>query len=837
MRLLHRLIVALALLAGIAPAFAQAPPPVPALPDTERRTSFSLNAQTGPFSVGFALYGDSTDYAEWLQVWLCTSATLTPCSQLTAVTQWTLSSPTGPLATIPRPITDATITLTSAQTGTLQIVGARRPRRTSQFAENRGVAARDINQYVTDLTAQNREDWDLGRRMIQAQPGEVLSVMQPASTRAGGILCWDATGLIPQTCAAGSSGTANVVGPNVSVVGHIATFGNTLGTILTDGGLVGAGNLIGPSPSASTVNHAAAFKDSGGINIIDSGLTLTPSTGTFTLTNAKTLTVTNSLTLSGTDSTTMTFPSTSATIARTDAANTFTGHQTIEGVTSTGATGTGNLVFATAPTLGLTTVSSLIMSSGLISPSSDSTTALQITNAASVRIVDIDTSNARVGINKTPGSFDLDVNGNINTGGTLTFLTLDPSSLGSSTTTVTGLSTQNTIVAGADYVPYFSSTDGKIRKATVASIASANTSGVSALNGLTGSLSVAASGASNVAASGSTVTVATPDHYVPQNCTLAASVGSNILTVALKDNSGADPSATSPCRIPFRSSTATTGSTVIDGVTGALSITTNATGATLGSANSTAFRFWVIAFDNSGTVVLSLFNASSSTKICQIDETQVQTSVAISGSATSTCVYYTPNGTTLTSKAIKILGYIEYNSTGLVTAGTYATGPNFIQTFGPGVKKPGEVVQTFTSTTTSQTSTANTFTIGNTAPVAASGATVASQAITPTSAANITRIRGQALVLSSGSAFVITYLVNTTGPTTVATAGGFNGGVGGAASIPIFYQGILNTTSATTFTQYYSSNTGTSNLNTFQNGSSNFAGTSISGFTIEEIMG
>lgn len=81
------------------------------------------------------------------------------------------------------------------------------------------------------------------------------------------------------------------------------------------------------------------------------GLTITTSTGVLTITNAKTLAVTQSLTLSGTDSTTMTFPTTSATLARTDAANTFTGHQTIEGVTSTGATGSGKLVFDTSPTL------------------------------------------------------------------------------------------------------------------------------------------------------------------------------------------------------------------------------------------------------------------------------------------------------------------------------------------------------------------------------------------------------------------------------------------------------------------------------------------------------
>lgn len=47
------------------------------------------------------------------------------------------------------------------------------------------------------------------------------------------------------------------------------------------------------------------------------------------ITSGKSLSVSNSLTLAGTDGTTMTFPSTSATMARTDAANTFTGIQTM----------------------------------------------------------------------------------------------------------------------------------------------------------------------------------------------------------------------------------------------------------------------------------------------------------------------------------------------------------------------------------------------------------------------------------------------------------------------------------------------------------------------------
>ena len=70
------------------------------------------------------------------------------------------------------------------------------------------------------------------------------------------------------------------------------------------------------------------------------GLTLTSSTGTLTITNAKTLTVSNTITLAGTDAQTYTFPTTSATIARTDAANTFTGIQTFSTPIAVGSVAT-----------------------------------------------------------------------------------------------------------------------------------------------------------------------------------------------------------------------------------------------------------------------------------------------------------------------------------------------------------------------------------------------------------------------------------------------------------------------------------------------------------------
>lgn len=285
---------------------------------------------------------------------------------------------------------------------------------------------------------------------------------------------------------------------------------------------------------------------------------------------------------------------------------------------------------------------------------------------------------------------------------------------------------------------------GALKYATITQLLGAVTSGVSSIAGNTGAFTLAG-GVTN-----STNQIQLDGAYTgfaTKNCTLTASVATNILTVALKDNAGNDPSATSPCFINYRSPTAATGQTTSVPQTTALSINTFATGATLGTANSTAFRLWVVAFNNAGTNVMALYNASNPTTCRPIDETQVQTSAAISGAATALGVYYTPNGTTVSAKAIRILGYVEYNSTGLATAGTYATAPNFVQVFGPGVKKPCDVVQsTYNGVGTLQTASGATF-----PTVASPGNTIQ---IAMTSAANLVR--------SMASANVTTGVASTT---------------------------------------------------------------------------
>ena len=173
------------------------------------------------------------------------------------------------------------------------------------------------------------------------------------------------------------------------------------------------------------------------------------------------------------------------------------------------------------------------------------------------------------------------------------------------------------------------------------------------------------------------------------NLQLNASVASNILNVAVKGNNGNDPSTSNPVLAPFRDATAANGDPAWVAITSALSINTNAVGATLGAANGTPFRFWVVLFNNGGTPVLGLVNCTGTGQIFALDEASVRSTSAMSSSATSAGVFYTPNGTTLTNCAFRILGYLEYSGS-LTTAGTYSSAPTKLQLFGPGIKKPGE---------------------------------------------------------------------------------------------------------------------------------------------------
>lgn len=214
----RRLIAALVLAAAFAvPALAQSPyppgppPPVPALPDSPRQTTYTISGTNCSCAVNFQLYGDSTDYQSWVEVTL----NGVPVQANDSVFGWTITSATGPLATIPRPITDAVLTFNNPQTGNVVIVGAQRPRRTAQFAENQGVPARALNQWFNTVVAMLREIWDktndlTGRGLFFA-PGNVAGPMPSPSACALGVLGFDGSGTQPLCLPRGTGLNVNTV--------------------------------------------------------------------------------------------------------------------------------------------------------------------------------------------------------------------------------------------------------------------------------------------------------------------------------------------------------------------------------------------------------------------------------------------------------------------------------------------------------------------------------------------------------------------------------------------------------------------------------------------------
>ena len=215
------------------------------------------------------------------------------------------------------------------------------------------------------------------------------------------------------------------------------------------------------------------------------------------------------------------------------------------------------------------------------------------------------------------------------------------------------------------------------------------------------------------------------------NLTLAASVSGNALTIAVKVADGTtNPSSGDPISVTFRSATAATGTYDTVSIQAALSLTISS-GSTLGFANATAGRGWIVLFNDAGTARLGIVNCLSGFNILPLQESSLLSSTAEggAGAADSAQVIYT--GTAVTTKAFRILGFFEYSS-GLTTAGTYNIVPTKLQLFGPGVSKPGTVVQS------DYVAKTDTFSTASTAAVDITGLTVA---VTPTSACNLFNFR------------------------------------------------------------------------------------------------
>lgn len=239
-------------------------------------------------------------------------------------------------------------------------------------------------------------------------------------------------------------------------------------------------------------------------------------------------------------------------------------------------------------------------------------------------------------------------------------------------------------------------------------------------------------------------------YIVPTNLSIIASVSANALSIAIKGADGNDPSAINPVITSFRNATIATGSPSIVSLTGALGLTIAST-STMGCVSGQMCRLWIALFNNSGTVVLGAFNALSGRNVAPINEAALQTCASGTSGGSSAQTYYCSTSA-VTAKAIKIIGYVEIQE---VTAGTWATGPTYVQLFGPGIKKPGDVVQG---------PIYNTFTTQTTGSGVTPTQTGVSLSIIPTSAANLIHVHAEGTE-STTAGTPVAQLSRGTGPT------------------------------------------------------------------------
>lgn len=230
--------------------------------------------------------------------------------------------------------------------------------------------------------------------------------------------------------------------------------------------------------------------------------------------------------------------------------------------------------------------------------------------------------------------------------------------------------------------------------------------------------------------------------HAPVNFGLSATAASGALTIHLTTNAGAVPSAGSPCVVPFRSATATSGEVVTRQISAATSLTLSS-GSTLGvsSANS-PFALWIVAFDDAGTVRLGVVNCRSGSNVFPLGRANPRASSTAeggAGAADSAHVFYT--GTAVTTKAYCILGRLEWSS-GLATLGAWIE-PSAVEPWHVNMRLPGDIVQIVHGFKTD--------TFSSTINASFTDITGLSASITPTSAANLVKATPRVQATASGA--------------------------------------------------------------------------------------
>ena len=282
--------------------------------------------------------------------------------------------------------------------------------------------------------------------------------------------------------------------------------------------------------------------------------------------------------------------------------------------------------------------------------------------------------------------------------------------------------------------------------------------------------------------------------HLVENLEISTSRSGNAETIALKTAAGTDPSGSDKIRIGFRDATAGTGAYSVLEISAATSIVISS-GSTLGATSATAFRLWLVGFNDGGTFRLGVIKCALTDGIYGLQDNVLESSTAEggAGAADSSGVIYT--GTAVTSKAMRVLGYLEYT---LTTAGTWGAAPSAINIYSHGDRLPGETVQIRRNQTGETASGSTTIPGDDTIPQNTEGTQFMTQAITPRSAINLLAIEHNACYGSSTAAHYVAALFQDSTANALAAITTFIPGAD-FSNIHLVHQMVAGTTSATTF--------------------------------------
>ena len=339
---------------------------------------------------------------------------------------------------------------------------------------------------------------------------------------------------------------------------------------------------------------------------------------------------------------------------------------------------------------------------------------------------------------------------------------------------------------------------------------------------VTGTLPVANGG------TGSTTGATPSSSLIGGHFTVA--MAASACTIALKTDAGNDPSSGEPVKMYVRSATATTGAMSLVSITAATSVVIPST-ALMGTTSAVASRIYVGALNNAGTIELYAIMTLSGTSLYLPPEQALLTTTIMNTASDNAQIPYST--TARSAVGHRVIGYFESTQ---ATAGTWATSATVVQQMGDGVKRTGDTVQVFRTSSGATVACATALPGDNTIPQITEGDQIFTLTVVPSSALNLLRHRCVTRSDNSGGGYATALCLfqDSTANALACQFVGYVFGNGGAGVLE--YEMVAGTAASTAFKIRLGGAASTTYLKGNNAGASFYNGVQQSFFHLTEVV-